>query len=107
MQEIVILTPYLGQLRTIMVHMREQDIAEMADRRDEEELERQGMELEVRFMNHEVHFSAQRGESTVPSSMDRWNFFGDGTNRKPTFSFASLFCWWGQGTANFCWLFVR
>lgn len=58
MHEIVILTPYLGQLRLIMTHMREQGIAEMADRRDEDEMERRGMELEVRmfakYTNHQI-----------------------------------------------------
>lgn len=49
MHEIVILTPYLGQLRLLMTHMREQGIDEMADKRDEDELERQGLELEVRL----------------------------------------------------------
>jgi AAA domain len=49
MHEIVVLTPYLGQLRILMQHMREQGISEMADKRDEDELERQGLQqLEVR-----------------------------------------------------------
>jgi superfamily I DNA and/or RNA helicase len=47
MQEVVVLTPYLGQLRTLMRHMREQGISEMADKRDVEEMEKQGMQVEV------------------------------------------------------------
>lgn len=46
MHEVVVLAPYLGQLRLLMLHMREQGVAEMADKRDEEELERQGLELD-------------------------------------------------------------
>lgn len=52
MHEIVILTPYLGQLRLLTTHMREQGIADMADRCDQDELERQGQELEVRMFTH-------------------------------------------------------
>ena len=44
--------------------------------------------LRHRLRTHATDFGKH---STVALSMDRWNFFGDGTNRKPTFSFASFF----------------
>jgi superfamily I DNA and/or RNA helicase len=47
MQEVVVLTPYLGQLRMLMQHMQEQRISEMADKRDVDEMERQGIQVEV------------------------------------------------------------
>lgn len=48
MSEIVVLTPYLGQLRLLMQHMWQHGIAQMADERDTDDLVKQGLQLEVR-----------------------------------------------------------
>jgi superfamily I DNA and/or RNA helicase len=46
--EVVVLTPYLGQLRKLRQIMRQDGIQEVAGQRDEEALEAQGLqELEV------------------------------------------------------------
>jgi hypothetical protein len=55
--EIVVLTPYLGQLRQLRQIMRDEAIDEVADQRDEEALERQGLELEVRRTLAAILFS--------------------------------------------------
>lgn len=45
--EVVVLTPYLGQLRMLRQCMRKDGIQDIADERDEEEQERHGLEMEV------------------------------------------------------------
>ena len=47
--EVVVLTPYLGQLRVLREYMRLDGIQDLADERDEEDLERHGLEMEVWF----------------------------------------------------------
>lgn len=45
--EVVVLTPYLGQLRVLRECMRKDGIQDLADERDEAELEKHGLEMEV------------------------------------------------------------
>ena len=45
--EVVVLTPYLGQLRVLRECMRRERIQDIADERDEADLEKQGIEMEV------------------------------------------------------------
>lgn len=50
--EVVVLTPYLGQLRVLRECMRRDRIQDVADERDEADLERQGLEMQVRSSRH-------------------------------------------------------